>query len=315
MPAISKSWVTIADGAVDPDSPIDAALMTGLRDDLVHLREWVGAAYVAGAVQDHDHDGENSKPIAGEVGTCKPWPGHSLPSASWDWLDGGTLSRTTYAALKALLIKEATVTMTIASPCVVTWTGHGLRTNMPIRFFTTGALPTGITAGTHGGAETGTQYYVKVVNSDTFNIAATPGGANINTSGSQSGTHTGTVAPHGDGDGSTTFHKPDWRGRVPVGRDDMGGSAANRITIGSAGFYGIVPGRAGGSQTHTLSAAQVPALSQQTNTSGATSGVAIQILTGGRVLEADATNINTSGGAAHPIVQPSGVADWIIRII
>lgn len=60
MTAISKAWVTIADTAVDPDSPIDAALMTGLRDDLVHLREWLGASYEAGAVQDHNHDGVNS---------------------------------------------------------------------------------------------------------------------------------------------------------------------------------------------------------------------------------------------------------------
>lgn len=67
MPAISKAWVTIADTAVDPDSPLDAALMTGLRDDLVHLREWIGAGYTGGAVQDHNHDGVNSAPI--DVGT------------------------------------------------------------------------------------------------------------------------------------------------------------------------------------------------------------------------------------------------------
>jgi hypothetical protein len=60
MTAISKSWVTIADSAVDPDSPVDTTLMTGLRDDLVHVREWLGASYYAGAVQDHNHDGVNS---------------------------------------------------------------------------------------------------------------------------------------------------------------------------------------------------------------------------------------------------------------
>lgn len=60
MAAISKAWVTIADGAVDPDSPVDATLMTGLRDDGIHLREWMGASFFAGAVQDHNHDGSNS---------------------------------------------------------------------------------------------------------------------------------------------------------------------------------------------------------------------------------------------------------------
>jgi hypothetical protein len=60
MGAISKAWVTIADAAVDPDSPIDATLMTGLRDNDIHLREWLGFSFTAGAVQDHNHDGVNS---------------------------------------------------------------------------------------------------------------------------------------------------------------------------------------------------------------------------------------------------------------
>lgn len=60
MAAISKAWVTQADAAVDPDSPVDATLMTGFRDNLIHLREWLGNAFTAGAVQDHNHDGANS---------------------------------------------------------------------------------------------------------------------------------------------------------------------------------------------------------------------------------------------------------------
>jgi hypothetical protein len=52
----------------------------------------------------------------------------------------------------------------------------------PVVFTTTGALPTGITSGT--------TYYALVTGSDTFNIAATAGGAAITTTGSQSGTHT-----------------------------------------------------------------------------------------------------------------------------
>ena len=60
MTAISKNFVTIADTAVDPDSPIDAQLMTGLRDSLIYLREWLGAGYTAGAAQNHNHDGVNS---------------------------------------------------------------------------------------------------------------------------------------------------------------------------------------------------------------------------------------------------------------
>ncbi len=86
--------------------------------------------------------------------------------------------------------QSATVTMTIASPCVVTYTGHGLPVNAPVVFTNSGgALPTGITAGV--------TYYVasaaSTVTANTFNISATVGGAVINTSGSQSGTHTCTV--------------------------------------------------------------------------------------------------------------------------
>ncbi len=36
---------------------------------------------------------------------------------------------------------------------------------------------------------------------------------------------------HGAGDGSTTFTLPDMRGRVPGGKDDMGGSAASRLSV------------------------------------------------------------------------------------
>jgi hypothetical protein len=60
MTAISKNWVTLTDAATDADSPVDQALTQGYRDDLVHLREWLGASYTAGAVQDHNHDGVNS---------------------------------------------------------------------------------------------------------------------------------------------------------------------------------------------------------------------------------------------------------------
>lgn len=36
---------------------------------------------------------------------------------------------------------------------------------------------------------------------------------------------------YGAGDGSTTFNLPDMRGRAPAGKDDMGGSAASRLTV------------------------------------------------------------------------------------
>jgi hypothetical protein len=85
-----------------------------------------------------------------------------------------------------------TVTMTIAAPCVVSHTAHGFVTGQPVVFTTTGALPTGITAGT-------TYYVVSRTTSgtSTYNLATSVAnaiaGTLITTSGSQSGTHTCTT--------------------------------------------------------------------------------------------------------------------------
>jgi microcystin-dependent protein len=63
---------------------------------------------------------------------------------------------------------------------------------------------------------------------------------------------------YGAGDGSTTFNVPDFRSRVAVGRDDMGGTAANLITSAISGFDAKVLGNKGGSESHTLKAAEGP---------------------------------------------------------
>lgn len=54
------------------------------------------------------------------------------------------------------------------------------------------------------------------------------------------------------------FSLPDYRGRVAAGRDDMGGVAAGRVTTAGAGIDGKTLGSAGGAETHTLTAAQMP---------------------------------------------------------
>ena len=78
--------------------------------------------------------------------------------------------------------KVATFTVTIATPGVITKVAHGFVANDPFVPTTTGALPTGMTAGT--------KYFVKTVSTaDTFTFSATAGGAAINTTGSQSGVH------------------------------------------------------------------------------------------------------------------------------
>jgi hypothetical protein len=77
-----------------------------------------------------------------------------------------------------------TTTMTIASPCVVTYTAHGLKAWDTVYFETTGALPTNLVVNT--------QYYVisTGLTANTFQLSTTRGGSAINTSGGQSGVHT-----------------------------------------------------------------------------------------------------------------------------
>lgn len=79
------------------------------------------------------------------------------------------------------------ITMTIATPCVVTWTAHGLVSGQRIQFTNAGgALPTGVTAST--------TYWVTKIDADTFNLSTSLANAQaatfVATSGSQSGVHT-----------------------------------------------------------------------------------------------------------------------------
>ena len=62
---------------------------------------------------------------------------------------------------------------------------------------------------------------------------------------------------YGSGDGSTTFNIPDMRGRAIAGVDNMGGSAASRLTSTVLTASNTL-GATGGTQTHTMSSAEMP---------------------------------------------------------
>ena len=187
-----------------------------------------------------------------------PFAGSALAvPAGWLLCYGQAVSRTTYANLFAVLVLTlGNPTITSANPGVVTLNNHGLVTGDPVVFTTTGALPTNVHAGT--------VYYAILLTANTFNLATTfanaVAGTKINTTtGTQSGVHTLIYGPHGIGDGSTTFNVPDLRGRVTAGMDNMGGTAAGRLTGVTGSVYGINLGQAGGEETHTLAAAEMPA--------------------------------------------------------
>lgn len=241
-------------------------------------------------------------------GIIQPYGGRTAPSG-WLMCDGSAVSRTgANAGLFASLCEAiGAATMTIAAPAVVTMAAHGLVTGDAVYFTTTGALPTGLVANT--------LYYVVFVSSSTFNLATTRAnavaGTKITTTGSQSGVHTLRWCPYGLGDGSTTFNLPDLRGRTIAGGDAMGGTAATRLNLSqSLGSSGNV-GASGGEQAHTLAVGEIPGLQYTVGTT--TGGNFGNFMAGTSGSTAQGMNTN-AGGGAHNVVQPTLVANYIIKL-
>ena len=137
---------------------------------------------------------------------------------------------------------------------------------------------------------------------------------------------------YGIGDGSTTFNLPDMRGRVGAGKDDMGGTAASRLTSTVLTASNTL-GATGGTQTHTMTSAEMPShthtqdahshdvqRSNQAATSLGSDASALytpQANTGSPTYfttqNATATNQNTGGGGAHLNTQPTIVLNYIIK--
>lgn len=126
----------------------------------------------------------------------------------------------------------------------------------------------------------------------------------------------------GVGDGSTTFNIPDLRGRVLAGQDDMGGSAAGRLTTAGGGVDGATLGAVGGAEGITLTAAQsgLPSHSHSltpiTGLTGAGGGSA-DLNSGVYVSGSTGSSTGSTGGSAastaHANVQPTLVANSIIK--
>jgi microcystin-dependent protein len=137
---------------------------------------------------------------------------------------------------------------------------------------------------------------------------------------------------YGVGDGSTTFNLPDKTGRVSAMKE----SSATRLTATYFGASGATMGSVGGSESHTLTTAQLAAhshgvtdpghthaLSNATNLLDNASGNNFQgaaFLGNARnpTVNSNTTGIsinNAGSGNAHNNVQPTIICNYIIRII
>jgi len=136
----------------------------------------------------------------------------------------------------------ATVTITNASPAVITWINHGLTSDDVVKFTTTGTLPTGLSVGT--------AYYVIPVSVDTFRVCLASGGKNgtpINTSSAGSGAHTGNWIVGQDQFGrqrSTNppiFRKPDHWTFSSFGQDLLGVCSSDGRLLHLSPTTGVIP--------------------------------------------------------------------------
>lgn len=142
---------------------------------------------------------------------------------------------------------------------------------------------------------------------------------------------------------------PDSRGRVRATMDDLGGTAANRLTTAGSGVDGATLGAAGGTETHTLTTPELPIHTHAPTDPGHThtfTGVAhphtfpasgfapVQGGTGSNSYTSTATTAtssttatgtnapNTTGitianagsGTAHSVTQPTIVFNTIIKL-
>ena len=134
-----------------------------------------------------------------------------------------------------------------------------------------------------------------------------------------------------------TFNLPDLRGRVVAGKDDMGGTSADRLTDQSGGLDGDVLGDTGGAETHTLTTAQIPSHSHNSianvdagyTSDGLTAGEYVNkakqspygaggeifsySLSGGTTAPTLGPTSSVGSGSAHNNVQPTIILTYIIK--
>ncbi|MGR4927261.1 hypothetical protein ACIPUD_10690 [Bradyrhizobium sp. CAR08] len=208
---------------------------------------------------------------------------YGTPPAKTIYGAGQAVSRASYPAYFAAVTRTQTATLTAGNNTItsVGFTG-GIGAGMPIE-------GTGIQAGT-------------VVSSVAANSIVMSKTATAN--GTQS---ISVVLPgYGSGGDSTTVGVLDCRGRTLAGRDDMNGSAANRLTPTYFGVSGGVLNSAGGAESKSLVTANLPPYTP----SGSVTGTATSNLT---IIQVNTSNFTPPGGGS--ITAPASNPQQIISTL
>lgn len=158
------------------------------------------------------------------VGTTLPWSGLVAPN-QYVFAYGQEIARATYPEFYTAVTQQANVICSSASNTLT-----GLSDTTQINIGKPVELSLCVIAGTTVVSKTASTVTLSNPSSVSINAVA-------------------VFFPYGNGNGSTTFNVPDLRGYAVAGRDNMGGSAASRLTSTYFNTAGL--GAVGGSQSHT----------------------------------------------------------------
>lgn len=256
------------------------------------------------------------------VGAVIPFAGIAAPS---DWLlcDGSAVSRTTYSTLFSSITLVRTFTTTNGSSVV----GSGDTTSLAAGMFVEGTgIPSGATISSIGSST----------------------GFALSSNATASGTVSLRFFAFGRGDGSATFHIPDFRGRVAMGSGTGAGSqntssplSGSGLPSGGGSLTARVVGQWGGQENHTLSTSALPSHTHPITSDGshihtqygrdyAWEGIAGRSDFAWGRSDAGGANMNTASagahahggatsstgdGSSHNNAQPFTVAHYIIRAV
>lgn len=205
------------------------------------------------------------------VGTVKPWAGIAAPN-QYLFAAGQQISRTTFSVLFTAITQSANVTCTSSSNVL-----SGIADTTSINI----GKPVEVSAC----VAPGTTITAKTVSTATM---SNPSSVSLNT--------VATFFPFGNGDGSTTFTIPDFRGLVIAGRPNMGGTLSSILSLCSNSGAG--QGASCGSQSETLIRANLPNITYNPVFTGSSVNIA-----GGQVIAGTTTTAQSGAGTITPVAS------------